>query len=194
MTESTKSNGFNPVNLIGIVWSVHILIAALIYPSYLLPKDNDPDKLKGYKITSLVFGTFLLLINILVIIVMFTRSTWLDTGKIVFIAFIWLAVGTIYILFNHLNSIYQFLAVLEEEAIEGRDQSIMVIRAGQAALQAGNKRLFAEPEMETSFMVLLKKFGPLALLFLQKEKNILQIALTAGKAFFTSTRWFKTLY
>jgi hypothetical protein len=70
----------------------------------------------------------------------------------------------------------------------------MLIRAGQAALKAGNNKLYAHADVEFSFTSLLKKVGPLALLFIQKEKNLFHIALEAGKVFFAGTRLFKNLF
>ena len=192
MKENAKPNRFSLASLIGIIWSIHILIAALLYPSPLLPHEEEIQKQNFYKLTSLIFGTLILFVNILILVMMFTRPTWVDAGKVFFIFLTWLLVGAIYILFNHLRDIYQLFSMLEEEAIQGRDQSVMLIRAGQAALKAGNNRLLAQADLEFSFTSLLKKVGPLALLFLQKEKNLFHIALEIGKVM--GTRFFKNLF
>jgi len=194
MIEDSKSNRFNLASIIGVIWSMHVLIAALLFPRPLLPTDEQTKGQNIYRMTSLIFGTLILFINILSLVVMFTRPTWVDTAKVFFIFLTWLLVGTVYILFNHLRDIYQLFALLEEEAIQSRDQSVMLIRAGQAALKAGNRRLFAEADIQLSFTSLLKKIGPLALLFLQKEKNLFQMALEAGKVFFLGSRLFKNLF
>jgi len=194
MTENKQSNRFGVADFIGIVWSIHILTAALLFPRPLLPNDEEVKRQNIYKVTSLLVGTLILFINILSIVVMVTRPTWIDAAKVFFIFLTWLLVGAIYILFNHLRDIYQLFAALEEEAIQSRDQSVMLIRAGQAALKSGNRRLFAEADVQFSFSSLLQKIGPLALLFLQKDKNFLSIALQAAKTFFVGTRFFKNLF
>ena len=199
MNEESLDHSFAPqpspfTRLIGIIWSVHVLIAALLFPRSLLPSAEDERRAAIYKITSLTFGTLILLINILSIIVMFTRPNLIDTAKVIFIFLTWVMVGAIYILFNHLRDIYQLFASLEEEAIQSRDQSVMLIRAGQAALRSGNQRLFSQEDVQLSMTSLLKKIGPLALLFLQKEKNFFQIALEAGRLAVMGSRVFKSLF
>jgi magnesium-transporting ATPase (P-type) len=194
MIQNNKPNRFSLVNFIGTIWSVHILIAALLFPRSLLPTDEQIQRQNVYKLTSLIFGTLILLVNILSLVVMFTRPTWVEAAKVFFIFLTWLTVGVIYILFNYLHDIYQLFALLEEEAIQGRDQSVMLIRAGQAALKAGNRKLLAQTDTEFSFNSLLKKVGPLALLFLQKKKNLVHIALEAGKVLFMGSRLFKNLF
>jgi len=198
MTEKTQPNHFNLFNfiadLIGGIWGTHILIAALLYPRPLLPTETEIGKQLFYKIFSFSFGTLLMLIDITSIIAMFTRPTWIEAGKVVFVFLNWLIIGVIYIVFNHLRDIYEVFSILEEEAIQGRDQSVMLIRAGQAALQAGNKKLLLEENVEMSFYSLLNKVGPLAFLFLRKEKNIFQIGIEAFKLFFIGSRMFKNLF
>jgi hypothetical protein len=194
MIEKSPSKSFNLAHLIGIVWSVHILVAALLFPRPFLPTDNEIKKQNIYRLTSLIFGTLILFVNILAFVAMFTRSSWVDAAKVFFVFLTWLSVGVVYILFNHLRDVYQLFAVLEDEAIQSRDQSVMLIRAGQAALKSGNSRLFAEADVQLSFSALVRKIGPLALLFLQKEKDVFNIALQAGKVFFMGSRLFKNLF
>jgi magnesium-transporting ATPase (P-type) len=187
-------NRFSITSLIGIIWSVHILIAALLFPRPLLPSEEDLARQNVYKLTSLIFGTLILFFNILVVVILFTRSSWVDLAKVFFVFITWLFIGIICILFNHLRDLYQWFRALEEEAIEGRDQSVMLIRAGQAALKAGNRKLLPQTDIEFSFPNLLKKVGPLALLFLQKEKSLFDIAIETGKLFFVGQKWFKNIF
>lgn len=194
MTEENKSGGFSLANLIGIIWSIHILIAALIYPRPLLPSAENSKKYQIYKLLSFLAGTLILFINVGAIIALFTRPSFLEAGKVLFIYLCWLAIGIIYILFNHLVDIHLLFSALEEEAVQGRDQSVMLIRAGQAALKAGNTKLFGDRDVQFSLSSLLKKIGPLALLFLRKEKNLLHIAIEAGRAIFAGSMLFKNLF
>ncbi len=194
MTNVQKQSRFSLANLIGIIWSVHILIAALLYPRPLLPADEELRKQQIFKLFSFFIGTLILFINIASLFVMLTRHSWVDAAKVFFIFFTWALIGVIYITFNHLRDIYNLFSALEDEALQSRDQSVMLIRAGQAALQAGNRKLFPEEEIDFSFSSLLRKIGPLALLFLRKEKNILHIGIETFKLFFVGTRMFKNLF
>jgi hypothetical protein len=194
MIEKNSSRKFYLLDLIGVVWSVHVLVAALLFPRPLLPTNDEIEIQNIYRLTSLIFGTLILFVNMLAFLAMLTRSSWVDAAKVFFIFLTWLSIGTVYILFNHLRDIYQIFALLEDEAIQSRDQSVMLIRAGQAALKSGNSRLFAEADVQLSFSSLVKRIGPLALLFLQKEKDIFNIALQAGKVFFMGSRLFKNLF
>lgn len=186
-------------NLIGLIWSIHVLIAALLYPSFLLPDDRLPNAKKLareslYKNLSLFFGTLILFINILCLVILFTRSTPIAIAKVVFVLTTWLLVGIIYIVANHLRSIYNLLSMLEDEAIQSRDQSVMLIRAGQAALSSGSRKLFGENSSEQlSFIQLLKKIGPLALLVVRKG-NIVDIGVEAFKLVFIGARVFKKFF
>ena len=174
------------LKVIGILWAIHVLIAALLFPSFLLPSldsDNPKDiqKEKLYAAFRIFVGTFILFFNIFALIVLFTRSTLIDAAKVLFILMTWILVAFIYILFNHLRDIYLLLTILEDEAIQSRDQSVMLIRAGQTALKAGNMKLRGNRNSEPfSFVDLLKKIGPLALLVMQKG-NIKEIAVEALK-------------
>lgn len=147
------------------------------------------------------FGTLILFFNLASLIILFTRSTLIDAAKVLFILGTWLLVGIIYILFNHLRSVYYFLAVLEDDAIQSRDQSVMLIRTGQAALKAGNLKLsgvhlkihgMENPE-NFSFVSLLKKIGPLAVLIVKKS-NAKDIILEVLKLAFSGTRLVKYLF
>ncbi len=202
-TEEPKQTGFWLANFIGdfigFVWSIHVLIAALLYPEFLLPKDNvqGSKRLQQenlYRNLSLFFGTLILFINILCVIILFTRSSLIDVAKVIFVLAAWFLVGIIYIVANHLRSIYNLLSILEDEAIQSRDQSVMLIRAGQAALASGNRKLYGEDNNEKlSYPQLLKKIGPLALLVLRKG-NLFDIGIEAFKLFFIGTRALKNLF
>lgn len=192
-----KTSRFSLSSLIGILWSIHVLIAALLYPHFLLPANNEPDekniqKEKFYTGFRLFFGTFILFFNILCIIILFTRSTFIDAAKVLFVLITWLILGMIYILFNHLRGLYFVLSALEDDAIQSRDQSVMLIRAGQAALKAGNNKLYgaAQQAEQFSYISLLKKIGPLAMLVLNKS-NISAIAIEALKVALSGSRIFK---
>jgi hypothetical protein len=171
---------------IGILWGVHVLIASLLFPRFLLPRHHidDPKNIQKERIFTafrIFFGTFILFFNILCVFVLFTRSSLIDAAKVLFVLGTWIMVGFIYILFNHLRDVYYLLAVLEDDAIQSRDQSVMLIRAGQTALKAGNLKLYRQAEAEDfSFMALVKKIGPLAILVMQKS-NIKDIAIEALK-------------
>ncbi len=198
MTDNTKSNSFSIAsfiaNVIGVIWSVHVLIAALIFPNQLLPNEGQTSRQNIYKMTSLLFGTLILFVNGFSLAIVFTRHNCVDAAKVFFIWLTWLFVGIIYILFNHLRDIYELFALLEEEAIQSRDQSVMLIRTGQAALKAGNRKLFAQTNVQFSLTSLMKSIGPLALLYLRKEKSLFDIALEAGKMIFVRSRLFKNLF
>ena len=88
-------NRFSITSLIGIIWSVHILIAALLFPRPLLPSEEDLARQNVYKLTSLIFGTLILFFNILVVVILFTRSSWVDLAKVFFVFITWLFTGTI---------------------------------------------------------------------------------------------------
>ena len=202
--QSKPSGGFM-LNFIGILWSIHVLIAALLFPHFLLPGANaeDPKNIQkerlyiGFRI---FFGTFILFFNIACIVVLFTRSNLIDAAKVLFVLGVWIMVGIIYIVFNHLRGIYDLLSVLEDDAIQSRDQSVMLIRTGQAALRAGNLKLdrahlkvynMKNPE-NFSFVSLMKKVIPLAVLVIQKG-NTKDIVLEVLKLAFAGTRLFKYL-
>jgi hypothetical protein len=197
--QDKQPGGFSLVNLIGILWSMHVLIAALLFPRFLLPGHNaqDPKNIQKERLYTgfrIFFGTLILFFNLASLIILCTRSTLMDAAKVLFVLGTWILVGFIYILFNHLRDIYFLLAVLEDDAIQSRDQSVMLIRAGQTALKAGNLKLYGikDPE-QFSFVYLLKKIGPLAALVMQKS-NMKDIALEALKLAFSGTRLFKYLF
>jgi hypothetical protein len=133
-----------------------------------------------------LFGIIYILFNRYItfnhfLIALFTSLTLIEFAKVLFVLGAWILIGLIYILVNHLRDVYYLLAVLEDDAIQGRDQSVMLIRAGQTALKAGNLRLYGQGEGEQfSFVDLLKKIGPLAVLVTQKT-NIKDIAIEALK-------------
>jgi hypothetical protein len=173
-------------------WSAHVLIAILLYPRALLPnlekeQPKDIQKERIHIAFGIFFGTVILFFNIFSFVVLITRSTLVDAAKVFFILGTWIMVGIIYILFNHLREIYYVLVLLEEEAIQSRDQSVMLIRAGQAALRAGTAKFDSQAEVEGfSFAYMLKKVGPLALLVM-KNTDVKTIALEALKIALSGT-------
>jgi len=204
--QNKQAAGFGLLNFIGIIWSIHVLIAALLFPHFLLPGNNaeDPKNIQKEKLYTgfrLFFGTLILFNNLASLIILFTRSTFIDAAKVLFILGVWFLVGIIYILFNHLRAVYNLLSILEDDAIQSRDQSVMLIRAGQTALQAGNLKLYRmhskingmKSLQNFSFVSLLKKIGPLALLVMQKS-NTKDIILEVLKLAFSGTRLFKYLF
>jgi hypothetical protein len=94
-------------------------------------------------------------------------------GKVLFIFFTcWISFGAV-LIFNQLKNITSFLEAIEEEVGQARDESVMLLRAGQVSIRSLNDRLFGEPEQgHDSIAELLKTIGPLALMFMKQEKNI----------------------
>jgi hypothetical protein len=112
-TEIQKPKRSILANLIGFVWAVHILIAALLYPRFLLPTSDSPQeakKLAWYAASRKIFGILILFINLLCILAMVTRPTWVDVAKVFFIFLTWVLLAVIYILFNHLRDIHDLLS------------------------------------------------------------------------------------
>jgi len=187
------------LKVVRATWSTHVLIAILLYPRVLLPspeneQPKDIEKERIHIAFGLFFGTVILFFNIFSLVVLITRSTLIDAAKVFFILGTWMAVGIIYIIFNHLREIYYVLVLLEEEAIQSRDQSVMLLRAGQAALRAGTAKLQGQEAAESfSFAYLLKKVGPLALLVMKKT-NVKTIAIEALKIALSGTFLRKFLF
>jgi hypothetical protein len=194
MTECQKNKRFSLVNLIGNVWGAHIVIAALLYPRPFLPGAADDFKETAYEIVCLGGGTMLLLINLAGLVLLFTRTAWIDAAKIIFVFLIWLAIGVIYIAFNHLRDIQSLLVILEEAAMQSRDEAAMVLRAANTAVQNWHSRLIATQEVELSVASILKRCAPLALLILRKEKSMVHIGVEAFKLVLSSTHLFKKLF
>ncbi len=94
-------------------------------------------------------------------------------GKVLFIFFTcWISFGAV-LVFNQLKTIEAFLEAIEEEVGQARDESVMLLRAGQVSIKSLNDRLFGEEQNgHDSITELLKTIGPLALMFIRQEKNI----------------------
>jgi hypothetical protein len=156
----------------------HVILAALLFPTMLKGNSQDPQNQKDwttfYRIWCLGFGIVLLLANVLSIVALLTRSNLLDFAKFCFVVVAsWISIIAL-IIANQEKQLKAALFALEEEAGQIRDESVMLIRAGQAGLKSLNKRLYGE-EINDHFQAateLLKSVGPLAVLFLNKEKNI----------------------
>jgi hypothetical protein len=188
------------LQVLGALWSIHILIAALLFPRFLWPslELEDPEnkrKEKTFAFFRLFFGTLILFFNfscalmlltwvilgiiylllhrfipvIEVLGTLYTFPVMIAAAKTFFVLAMWMFIAIIYILVNYFRDLYHLLAILEEEAIQSRDQSVMLIRAGHAALRAGNLKIYGQEKTDDfSFAHLLKKIGPLALLVMKK--------------------------
>jgi hypothetical protein len=184
------------VSLIISIIEMHILLAALLYPGWLLPQavqEGVQEKRTIYKVTSICFGLLLLVLNLFVCFVLFTRPTLIDFAKVLFIQLIWFFTAIALILFNHRGNIQAMLFFLEEEAVQIRDESVMLIRTGQATLRAFNRKIQGESDEQQSAFVLAKSIGPLALMFVKKEKNIVRVALATLKFFGSGAEFIKGL-
>jgi hypothetical protein len=174
---------FDPIIQLGrildLIIKAHILLAALLFPtawSKTDPADPDPGLSAFYRLWCLFLGCVLLLLHIAGIFALVTRSHLIDFAKVFFVMVAWSLSLIITVVVNHENTIGTLLFALENEATQTRDESVMLIRAGQAGLRSLNKKVTGDAAKNDVLTAseLFKSVGPLALMFLNKERSLLK--------------------
>jgi hypothetical protein len=172
---------------VDLIVKIHILTAALLYPPGLSQsKEEQKATSISYRLWCLGFGCIILLFNLLTI---FATINYLLRGEIIqfakafFVLIAWMLSISALIVVIHEKSITALMFAVEDEATHGRDESVMLIRAGQAGLRSLNNKLYGlEGAQKTpTASELLRSIGPLALLFLNKERNILRWGMVGAK-------------
>jgi hypothetical protein len=165
----------------------HIIVAALLFPTPIKFSSQDNGGVGAiYRVWCLVFGIFLLVANLASIVALFSRMHLIDFAKVAFVVMAaWTSIIAL-IIVNQQKPLEAALFAIEEEAGQVRDESVMLIRAAQAGLKALNKKLYGEESKDHFQAVadLLKSVGPLAVLFLNKEQNMMRWGM-AGMDFAT---------
>jgi hypothetical protein len=167
------------LNILLLIVKTHVLVAALLFPTDWAKKEVDPDELAAlYRIWCLSLAGILLLLHILAVVALLTRFQLLDFAKVFFIAVAWLVTIVSLIVVNQQKNINALLFAIEDEAGHVRDESVMLIRAGQAGIRSLNKKVYGEdaPNQFLTASELFKSIGPLALMFLKHETSIFRWA------------------
>jgi len=116
------------------------------------------------------------------LLIAFSQVNYIQFAKAIFVFSAWIFSLMAIIVVNNERMIYALLFAVEEEASQTRDESVMLIRAGQAGLRGVNAKLWGEEKQIISPAELIRSIGPLALLFLNKERNILAWGMAGAKA------------
>lgn len=110
------------------------------------------------------------------------QVNFIQLAKFSFVFLAWIFSLTAIIVVNNEKMISALLYAVEEEASQTRDESVMLIRAGQAGLRGMNAKLWGEEQHIVSPSDLIRSIGPLALLFFNKEKNLFAWGMAGAKA------------
>ena len=160
---------------LGTIFKTHIVLAALLFPCRFKTAKQDEAKLSStYHLWCLGCGGILLLVNILGIVILITRIQLVAFAKVGFVIVAWWISLIAVILVNHQHNLNALLFTVEEEAGQVRDESVMLIRAGYAGIKSLNRKIHDEQVSDRYSVAteLFKSIGPLALMFINKEKNI----------------------
>jgi hypothetical protein len=105
-----------------------------------------------------------------------TQGGLIQFAKALFVLVAWVLSISALVIVNNERLIGALLFAVEDEATQTRDESVMLIRAGQASLRSLNAKLQGEekPDPMLTAKELVKSIGPLALLFLRKERDMLR--------------------
>jgi phosphate starvation-inducible membrane PsiE len=175
------------VNLVELIVKVHIILAALLFPQFFTNETSDqPEPSSSYKLWCLAFSGIIFLINfgaVFAIISYLVKGEMIQFAKAIFVFIAWTVSIFALIVVNHEKTINSLLFAVEEEALHTRDESVMLIRAGQAGLRSLSNKFYGEESPDQFFTAseLIKSIGPLALLFLNKERNILRWGMVGAK-------------
>jgi len=159
-----------------LILKSHLVLAALLFPTAWIDSSSQSSRSNTYRIWCLTLAGFLLILHIFGTIMLVTRSQWIDFAKALFVVVSWLLSLQVLIVVNHRIGILRVLYAIEEEASQTRDESVMLIRTAQAGISSLNKQVYGDAGSGqfVTASELIKSIGPLALMFLNKEKSILK--------------------
>lgn len=201
-TEAEKFWGplIHIVSIFELLIKSHILIAALLFPVAWIKDEEESDSglSYSYRLWCLIFGLVVLVLNILgigTVIALLVRGQLIEFAKAYFVLLAWFVSIVALIVVNQQKHINALLFAIEDEATQSRDESVMLIRAGQAGIRSLNTRLYGEQSPSQFFTAseLLKSIGPLALLFMNKERNLLKWGMVGANAAVKGIRFVNNL-
>jgi hypothetical protein len=111
-----------------------------------------------------------------------SQVNFIQFAKAIFVTLAWVLSLTAFIVVNNEKMITALLFAVEDEASQTRDESVMLIRAGQAGIRGLNAKLWGEEKQGISPSELIRSIGPLALLFFNKERSILRWGMVGANA------------
>jgi hypothetical protein len=170
-----------PVPLVVLVLSPFIL-ASLIKPRFLDPELQPTEiHINVGSLWSGVMGLIIIFVTIITVYALATRHNSVEEAKVFFILLSLVVATFAWIIVNHHSYLMWELETMEANASESRDQTRQIIRSAKGAMEQLNRKLGSTTEEEiVSASQVLKSFGPLAMMFLQGERNIFKIGIAAA--------------
>jgi hypothetical protein len=164
---------------------VPFIAAALLKPRFLNPNDN-PEALhiKIEDLWTITVGLILWgLIALAVVSIIFTlvQGNLVNFEKVVFIAMCVKCSLLAMIVCNHERFIVAQLLTVERDIWDARDQISLILQGVKSMIHKLNDRVSGVTSAEAAQATdVLRSFGPLAMLFLSKERSMLRWGMAAA--------------